>query len=72
MTDSFVQTESVAGTIDMVDASMTEPKSNVYKERNISITEEEEPISIALCEADRYDNECLEEEEEEVCVIISM
>lgn len=52
--DSFAQTESLdtliedVGTAkDMVDSGVDAQQKSVYKERNISVTEEDEPVSLS-------------------------
>ncbi|XP_055711061.1 RB1-inducible coiled-coil protein 1 isoform X2 [Phlebotomus papatasi] len=52
--DSFAQTESldtliedVATAKDMVDSGVDAQQKSVYKERNISVTEEDEPVSLS-------------------------
>lgn len=70
--DSFAQTEmpsdeitaSTSSTIchDMVDSGVDSQLRSIYKERNISVTEEDEPISLS---DDRFRYKSVSEEEME-------
>lgn len=45
--DSFAQTDALDTNLDMVDSGLSIQTRGSYKERNISITEEDEPVSLS-------------------------